>query len=310
MKTISAGGASAMALVLCAILCAAATAADPGPAGPVATDDTTAPSAESQSAVDRRLAEEEAAKHRRFAVSLHKPNYILPIAWNRNPNEQFESLDPVEIKFQISFKMELEDDLFGTGGKLSFGYTQQSWWQAYNSDISSPFRETNYEPELMLGFVRPRVGDGLRNRGIVFGFVHQSNGGAQLRSRSWNRLYANFILEYGDFYFSLKPWYRIPEDEKSDPLDPSGDDNPDILDYMGYGEITALWVLGEHRLGLMLRNNLESDNKGAVQLDWSFPIRGRAQGYVQYFNGYGESLIDYNHSVNRLGIGVMLNNWL
>ncbi|UCH53379.1 MAG: phospholipase A [Pseudomonadota bacterium] len=286
----------------------AETSGTPPPAVVGATESTD-PSGP-QSAIDRRRAEELAAKESRFAITPYKPNYLLPLSYNANPDKSFEDLDRWEIKFQLSLRLEITQNVFGTGGNLHFGYTQQSYWQALNSDISSPFRETNYEPEIMWSYFRPKAEGGLQSRGVILGFSHQSNGRTVPLSRSWNRLYANFIFEYENFYFSLKPWYRIPEDAKSDPLDASGDDNPDILDYMGRGEVLAMWALGDQRVGLLLRNNLKSDNKGATQLDWSFPIGTRMLGYMQYFYGYGESLIDYNHRVNRLSIGIMLNNWL
>ena len=147
-------------------------------------------------------------------------------------------------------------------------------------------------------------------RNIQLGFNHQSNGRSGDQSRSWNRIFASFLFEKGNFYTTLKPWWRIPEKDKDSPNDNSGDDNPDINKYLGYGEWSLFYRLGNHNLSMMLRNNLRADNKGAVQLDWSFPMTGRFRGYLQYFNGYGESLIDYNASVNRLSLGVILTDRL
>ena len=246
----------------------------------------------------------------RYSITAYKPNYILPVTYDSEPNQQHDLLDPVELKFQISFKVILLEDMFNTNSELAVAYTQQNFWQAYNDDISSPFRETNYEPEIFWGLHTNNDVLGMRFRYFMFGFVHQSNGRSKQLSRSWNRLYLNFVLQKGNFYLSIKPWYRIPEDPKSDPSDAHGDDNPDILDYMGHGELRAFYRYEKHEFSMMLRNNLLSDNKGAFQLDWAYPAGDKLKWYVQYFNGYGESLIDYNHSVNKIGVGIMLTNWL
>ena len=128
--------------------------------------------------------------------------------------------------------------------------------------------------------------------------------------RSWNRLYANFIWEKDGFVFSFKPWYRLPEKAKENILIADGDDNPDIYKYMGYFEFSGAYRYNEHEFSFMARNNLNSDNRGALQLDWSFPIWGRLRGYAQYFNGYGESLIDYNVDIQRFGVGFLLTDIL
>ena len=139
---------------------------------------------------------------------------------------------------------------------------------------------------------------------MTVGFNHQSNGRSEPLSRSWNRITASLPFSRGDTYIVLSPWFRIPENSQDD-------DNPHMERYYGYGELQLLQKIGNHTLTVMVRNNLRrSDNKGAVQLDWSFPLHKKLKGYIQYFNGYGESLVDYNHLNNRIGIGVMLTDWL
>ncbi|HEY9036963.1 MAG TPA: phospholipase A [Pseudomonadales bacterium] len=255
----------------------------------------------------------------RYALLPYKPIYVLPFSYNKHPNEDpfktgisgQEHLDHTEIKFQISMQVPLALDLIGDNGDLMLGYTQVSWWQAYNNDISSPFRETNYEPELFIDFTNDFEWQGFINSNIQFGFNHQSNGRGGDQSRSWNRIFANAIIKKENWLFSIKPWWRIPEESKSYPGDPTGDDNPDMDDYMGYGDFLTIYREGNHTASMLLRNNLRtSGNKGAIQLDWSFPVSKRLRGHVQYFNGYGESLIDYDVSSDRFSIGFEFTDWL
>lgn len=266
--------------------------------------------AESGSAIDRRMELEWATRDNPFSITPYRPSYILPLAYNDNPNEgPYKEADSDllpeanEIKFQFSFRVPLvEDALFGRGF-LSFGYTQQSYWQAYNGRSSAPFRENNYEPELILAFPIEEQALGMTWRLAGLSLNHQSNGRSEPLSRSWNRVMLELVAERGNFYASLKPWWRIPESEEDD-------DNPDIEDYLGNFELRMLQKYEDHTFGMMLRNNLQSENRGAVQLDYTFPINKRLRGYLQIFNGYGESLIDYDHYSNRIGVGVMLTNWL
>ena len=252
-----------------------------------------------------------------FTLMAHKPNYILLAAYNNSSydptlyQEQFDdpgySLDDTEAQFQLSIKFPLLVNLFNDTMDIYGAYTNHSFWQVYNSDESSPFRETNHEPEIWAQF-HPNweIFGGFKNTWNSFGVVHQSNGRGGDLSRSWNRIYAWITFEKGDFAMSIKPWYRIPEDDEDD-------DNPDITDYLGHYELSATYTYDKHVFSIMSRNNLESGfDKGAVELSWSFPLWDYPylKGYVQYFNGFGESLIDYNHRVNRIGIGFSLTDWL
>lgn len=313
-------------LVLTAVLLRMPASAEPGtlqdqPADSEPVAETTSTSSETdstsgESAIARRTRQEKRTGEFPFVITPHKPNYVLPLSYNTTTHsepfsERDGDIDGTEVKFQISLKYQLMENLFQSGTDLYIAYTNLSFWQAYNKDASSPFRETSHEPEAWLSVDTGWTFGSVTCTRILVGAVHQSNGRGGSLSRSWNRLYMNFIFEAGDVYFSVKPWYRLPEDEKTGPDDPTGDDNPDIDAYMGYGELGILYQHGAHNFAMTLRNNLRSSgNRGAVELGWSFPLFKRLRGYVQYFNGYGESLIDYNASTNRFGAGLLLTDFL
>jgi len=271
------------------------------------------------SIVDERLEKERATEDKPFVITPHKANYILPVTYQNRPNNtpfeekypgQDVNVDEVEAKFQISFKFPVWHGIWDDNGSLYFAYTNQSYWQVYNKEVSSPFRETNHEPAIFVAFDNDWEILGMRNSIWGFGAVHQSNGQSQILSRSWNRIYGSMIFDRGPFAMGLKVWWRIPEDEKASFDDPKGDDNPDITDYMGNFELEGVYALGEHRFTATVRNNLQSDNRGSGQFTWSYPILGNLRLYAQYFNGYGESLIDYDHHNQRIGIGIALNDIL
>ncbi len=259
--------------------------------------------------VGERLAVEAKAEQTPWAITPHKPNYILPVAYNDRLNtEPFEEvsddareLQDTEVKFQISFKFPVVRNLFDDRANVYFAYTNQSWWQLYADDISSPFRDTNHEPEVFLRINNDWQLWGLRNSLIDLGFVHQSNGRAEPLSRSWNRLFANFVFEKDNLALGIKPWLIVGDT----------DDNPDIEDFLGYGEVRAAYLWRRNTFTTLLRNNLQtSDNRGAVELTWSRPLAGVLRFYAQYYYGYGESLVDYNARVNRIGIGLSVNDYL
>ena len=251
-----------------------------------------------------------------FTLMAHKPNYLLFAAYNASSynakpfQEQFDdpglNVDDTEAQFQLSIKFPLLVNLFNNTADIYAAYTNRSFWQVYNSRESAPFRETNHEPEAWIQFHPRWQLFGFTNVWDSFGIVHQSNGRGGELSRSWNRLYAWLTVERGNLALGIKPWVRIQEDAEDD-------DNPDITDYLGHGEFYASYKWRQNVFSLMSRNNLESGfERGAIELSWSFPLPHwpYLKGYIHYFNGYGESLIDYNHHSNTIGIGLSLTDWL
>ena len=252
-----------------------------------------------------------------FLILPHKPNYLMPISYQANPyNEPFEDfvgedewqgLSNQEAAFQLSIKYKIMDLPGRKDNRLYVAYTNQSYWQVYNGKISRPFRETNHEPEIMAVF-NPEWK--YLSRAYV-SLSHQSNGQYTQFSRSWNRIIFGAFHITGNSVVGITPWWRLPETQKADPEDPSDNDNPDIDDYMGYGEFIYLKMIGPRTLTLRLRNNLrEENNRGAIIAEWSFPITPRVKGFVHYFEGFGESLIEYNHYQKRLGIGFKVSDYL
>jgi phospholipase A1 len=317
LKTLLLFPAMACAIAVAVIsLCSPCRADQPGTANNPPEEEVSTPAVtqgeEDTSIIERRKTEEKKVRASAFGITPHRPVYLLLATYDSHPNTEvydFAGEDEpknTEAKFQISFKFQLWDNMFGDNGDLFCAYTQRSFWQVYDEILSSPFRETNYEPEVFMKFDTDFDVLGFRHKIFVIGFNHQSNGRSGVRSlsRSWNRIYADFIVERGNLVVGLKPWYRIPEDDEDD-------DNPDIAKYMGYGELFGAYKLKRHVFSFMFRNNLRDDgNKGAVELGWSYPIIKNLRLYVQYFNGYGESLVDYNDTANRIGIGLMLFDWL
>ncbi len=253
-----------------------------------------------------------------FRIQTYKPVYILFANHTSDINNQPTSdnpdnvvpeplpLDDTELKFQISFKTMALRNIFGNkiGGDVWIGYSQTSRWQIYNVDQSRPFRETNYEPEIMLLVPTPYDIFGLNGVFAGIGFNHQSNGRSNPLSRSWNRVIMQFGWETKDFSVIFRPWWRLQEE-------PVEDNNPGIENYVGRGDLMVAYEKGRHDISLIGRHSMRfgDDNRGSLQLDYAFRIYDFLKLHLQVFHGYGESLIDYNHKQTTVGLGVSLVEW-
>ena len=189
----------------------------------------------------------------------------------------------------------------GESNSVWFGYTQQSHWQVLNGPNSRPFRENNFEPEPLIishQFERRQDDTGLSPRFLNFGLVHQSNGQSLPFSRSWNRVYLQLGLEKrlgadSNIAVTIRPWVRIQEDSATD-------DNPDIEDYLGHGDLELLYWNSNVMVTALLRSRSQ-------QFDFSWSREKKSlHWHLQLFNGYGESLIDYNQQHSVIGVGISL----
>lgn len=245
-----------------------------------------------------------------YELKTYKQNYLLIYAASSQPNNLPTSPNPLnqvlvpyaldyrDMKFQISLKFALAD--FQEFGSLWFAYTQLSLWQFYNRSNSQPFRETNYEPELIYS-LRP-----FDSSILNFGLLHQSNGESTPRSRSWNRAYVQpgvDIIDNGGVRLLLQArwWQRFQED-------PLIDDNPDIVNFLGYREFELRYAQegGWQASAISRINSIQVDIAAPwtawLMLDESY--EHSVNLHLQYFNGYGESLLDYNQSHVTWGAGL------
>lgn len=228
-------------------------------------------------------------------IKTHDTNYFLPFAYTFHGRPNDSKYKQAETKFQFSVKKVLFENVLFLDESWNFGYTQTAWWQMYAE--SAPFRELNYAPELFVSF--PFSGFGWL-KSMSVGFMHQSNGKDGADSRSWNRVYANAVFHHKRFVFLPRLWYIVPES--------SLDENKDIRKYLGNFDAKIAYLGRDTFAYILLRNNLNfKHNKGAVELNAGFDLFDNGVfWFVQYFNGYGESLIDYQRYINKLGIGFVV----
>lgn len=220
--------------------------------------------------------------------SMHNENYFLPLYYQ---TQIFDSpydrpYKKFEVKLQISAKASIVKDLFWGVGAY-FAYTQKSFFQMYSKSISSPFRSTDYNPELII--YKP-FDFGLLVR---FGYRHLSNGDAGEKSRSMNLVALDLVYRISDFRATLKAWAYIDKDP------------PNIHKYIGYSDLILEYsFLRRNHLRLTIGNLIHNykSYKGNVKLEYRFDIRHFGI-FVQYFYGYGDNLHEYDMKKHAIGVG-------
>ena len=232
------------------------------------------------------------------AFSPYEPNYFSA-----------GSDGPTNAKFQISLKFRLFNPDTQTEflENLYLAYSQTSIWAIGAS--SAPFYDSSYRPSLFYlnEDVSPWPFRTWSRLGFQAGVEHESNGKDGAASRSINIAFIRptFTLPFGNRYFvALSPKIYGYLDRS---------DNPDIAYYRGYSDVLVkVGATDGVQLATTMRKGT-SPNPYSVEFDLSIPLRtpklGNLGGYLhlQYFDGYGESLLDYNRKVQQqFRIGLMI----
>jgi phospholipase A1/A2 len=267
-----------------------------------------------------------------FGLRGYRPTTLAVIASssvNEQPTSDAEGhsalkaqpYNRTETRIQLSVRTKVAKGLLKDGAQndddhdsVWIGYTQQSYWQLFNADLSRPFRVTDHEPEAI--YIYPHqiaLPGGWNYRLSGVGMVHQSNGQGLPLSRSWNRVYlmgaAEKVLSRDSgLILQGRIWDRLPE--------PAGDDdNPGIENYVGRAELFGGWQLSKsNSVGVTLRHSLRSAGRGSARLDWTVaptasPNYTGLRYHLQLFSGYGDSLLDYNRKRHVLSVGLSLVDW-
>jgi phospholipase A1 len=244
-----------------------------------------------------------------FGLKPYKTNYLLPYGYRDGKYKSYIQSDKYtnkEAEIQISLKLYLGHGLLGLNERYYISYTHQAFWQIYAD--SSPFRETTYNPEAFVIF--PILDDSfLQMSSLKFAVAHRSNGQGNNenavfvssaddlgnRSRSINYFYTTLSLQHDTLITDLSVWAPFPGSTTLD-------DNPDLMDYIGYGSVKFSYLMNKQMFTLMGRANLATGN-GAVEATYSYPLLDDVYLYGKIFSGYAESLIDYNNYITKFSIG-------
>ncbi len=230
------------------------------------------------------------------SFSSHQDNYFI----SGVPTNKAITKDNSDIKYQISFKQMISRATLPLNSYLFVTYTQKAFWNVYRD--SSPFEELNFNPGI-------GVGKPIFNRdGYIFGlaelkFEHESNGRDSLDSRSWNRITGVLHAPLGRrTILSVKAWLPIAYTEN----------HPDLLDYVGLGEVKVEQTIINNRLiaDLSIRKGLEGwkGSASARVLYKLFNNSGNQYLMLEWFAGYAESLIDYTKYTSMVRIGYVIKS--
>lgn len=222
---------------------------------------------------------------------LYKDNYfILGPAINQRPTRT-----NTNVKFQISIAQRLTRTTLPFGTYLYLFYTQKCFWNVLEESL--PMTDLNFNPGI--GLTKPLF---VKNRFIgkvTFLLEHESNGRDSIQSRSWNRvaLAGNVMLTH-NLMVHAKIWAPIVD----------GENNKDIVDYCGFSQFGFQVLSNDRRftggLTIVPRKNFGCNT--IIDLAYRIFQKDNQYLFLQFYNGYGEGLLDYNKYHSQIRIGLLI----
>ncbi|MDE6316917.1 MAG: phospholipase A [Muribaculaceae bacterium] len=224
---------------------------------------------------------------------LYKDNYFIfgpaigPKITRENTN----------AKFQVSIAQKLTKSTLPWNTYLYLFYTQKVFWNVLEESL--PMTDLNFNPGI--GLAKPLI---VKNRYIgklTLQLEHESNGRDSIQSRSWNRITfgANIIVD-ANLSVHGKIWIPIID----------GRNNKDILDYCGIYQVGTSFISNNKRwnasLVLVKRRGWNLNYNTIFELGWKLSNNQNQYLFLQYYNGYGEGLLDYNKFHSQLRVGIVI----
>lgn len=226
--------------------------------------------------------------------TLYKDNYFIT---GTSIGPQAPSRTNSDVKFQVSIAQRLTKSTLPFNTYLFLFYSQKCMWNIYEESL--PMRDLNFNPGIGLAkhlFVKNRyIGK------VTLLVEHESNGRDGVDSRSWNKfsLACNIFID-PNFMIHGKVWIPIID----------GMNNKDILDYSGIYQTGMTYTTPNKRFGFGLTLIKRRGWRLSYNTIWEFNYRVFKKDnqflFVQYYNGYGENLLDYNKFHSRLRVGLVI----
>lgn len=201
-----------------------------------------------------------------------------------------------DVKFQLSISQRLTKSKLPFDTYLFIQYTQKAFWNVFQKSL--PMRDLNFNPGIGLGHLIV-----YKNKYIGKGYLmieHESNGRDSTSSRSWNKIsLATAITLSKNWEAQFKIWAPIVD----------GNNNRDLLKYTGIFQIAANYRTDNKRFNcgvILTKRKTWTSFNTQIELSYKFNNNENQYFFLQYYNGYGENLLEYNKFKSMLRIGFVI----